>query len=152
VADTLPATVAPPLTRGPIAIERLLASLAGPADGAVATFCGVVRDNQDGRAVDRLEYEAHEPMAEMQIRQLGWDAVGRWGLSAVCVQHRLGPMAIGEVSVFIGVASPHRGEALEACRWLIDTLKAEVPIFKKEFFVDGGTDWVGEPAAIEGQP
>ena len=133
------------LTREPIAVEALLAALAGPSDGAVATFSGVVRDNQDGRAVDHLEYEAHEPMAEMQIAQLGWDAAGRWGLSSVCVQHRLGPMAIGEVSVFIGVAAPHRGEALEACRWLIDTLKAEVPIFKKEYYRDGGTNWVGEP-------
>jgi len=139
------------LTREPIAVEALLAGLAGPADGALATFSGVVRDNQDGRAVDHLEYEAHEPMAEMQISQLGWDATGRWGLSAVRVQHRLGPMAIGEVSVFIGVAAPHRGEALEACRWLIDTLKAEVPIFKKELYVDGGTNWVGGPDTPEGQ-
>ena len=137
------------LTREPIGVDVLLAALAGPSDGAVATFYGVVRDNQDGRAVDHLEYEAHEPMAEMQIAQLGWDAAGRWGLNAVRVQHRLGRMAIGEVSVFIGVAAPHRGEALEACRWLIDTLKAEVPIFKKEFYVDGGTNWVGEPAPID---
>ena len=138
------------LTREPIAVKALLAALAGPSDGAVATFSGVVRDNQDGRAVDHLEYEAHEPMAEMQIAQLGWDAVGRWGLSAVRVQHRLGPMAIGEVSVFIGVAAPHRGEALEACRWLIDTLKSEVPIFKKEFYRDGGRNWVGEPVPLDG--
>ncbi|HEV1997499.1 MAG TPA: molybdenum cofactor biosynthesis protein MoaE [Candidatus Dormibacteraeota bacterium] len=136
-----------PLTREPIAVESLFAALAGPADGAVASFAGVVRDNQDGRAVDHLEYEAHEPMAEMQMAQLGWDATGRWGLSAVRLQHRLGPLAIGEVSVFIGVAAPHRAEALEACRWLIDTLKAEVPIFKKEFFRDGGTNWVEEPEA-----
>ena len=66
------------------------------------------------------------------------------------VQHRLGPMAIGEVSVFIGVAAPHRGEALEACRWLIDTLKSEVPIFKKEFYRDGGRNWVGEPVPLDG--
>ena len=136
------------LTRDPIAVETLFAGLAGPGDGAVATFAGVVRDNQDGRAVDHLEYEAHEPMAEMQMAQLGWDATGRWGLSAVRVQHRLGKMGVGEVSVFIGVAAPHRAEALEACHWLIDTLKAEVPIFKKEFFRDGATNWVGEPPGV----
>ncbi|MGI8609591.1 MAG: molybdenum cofactor biosynthesis protein MoaE [Candidatus Dormibacteria bacterium] len=133
------------LTHQPIAIEALLSGLPGPADGAVATFAGVVRDNQDGRAVDHLEYEAHELMAEQQMSKLSADATGRWGLSAVTMQHRLGPMAIGEASVVIAVAAPHRAEALEACRWLIDTLKAEVPIFKNEFYADGGSSWVGAP-------
>ncbi|HEY8741187.1 MAG TPA: molybdenum cofactor biosynthesis protein MoaE [Candidatus Dormibacteraeota bacterium] len=132
------------LTREPIEVGHLTSGLAGAADGAIATFVGVVRDNQDGRAVQRLEYEAHEPMAEAQVAQLVSNATRRWGLSAVRLRHRLGSIGIGEVSVFIGVASPHRAEALEACRWLIDTLKAEVPIFKKEYYVDGGTSWVEE--------
>jgi molybdopterin synthase catalytic subunit len=128
-----------------------MAGLAGPGDGAVATFAGVVRDNQDGRAVDHLEYEAHEPMAVKQMNRLAREATDRWGLTSVSMQHRLGPMTIGEVSVFIAVAAPHRAEAMEACRWLIDTLKSEVPIFKKEFFADGAMDWVGEPSG-DGAP
>ena len=126
--------------------------LAGSGDGAVATFAGVVRDNQDGKAVDHLEYDAHEPMAVTQMDQLGREAIARWRVTSVRMQHRLGPMAIGDISVFIAVAAPHRAEALEACRWLIDTLKAQVPIFKKEFFADGGTNWVGEADSPTDQP
>jgi molybdopterin synthase catalytic subunit len=134
----------PALTREPIAVGALSAGLASPADGAVATFAGVVRDNQDGRRVSRLEYEAHEPMADAQLAKLAQTARERWGLSAVRLQHRLGGLGLGDVSVFVGVASPHRAEALAACHWLIDTLKAEVPIFKKEYYLDGGEDWVEE--------
>lgn len=130
------------LTRHAIDVGRLSARLATPADGAVATFVGVVRDNHEGQGVSRLEYEAHEPMAEAQLERLAGAAAERWGLSAVVVEHRLGSLEIGEVSVVVGVASPHRAEALESCRWLIDTLKAEVPIFKKEFYTDGGQNWV----------
>lgn len=137
------------LTREPIAVDALTAALGGPADGAVATFIGRVRDNQDGRSVEYLEYEAHEPMAIKRLRLLAEDAAARWGLNSVLVQHRLGRLDIGEASVFVGVAAAHRAEALDACRWLIDTLKADVPIFKKEFYADGGSDWVGEPVAVE---
>lgn len=132
------------LTREAIYVPGLIAGLPGPGDGAVSTFTGVVRDNQDGRAVSHLEYEAHEPMALTRMEQLGRQAVERWGLGTVTLEHRLGRLEIGDVSVFVGVASGHRAEGLEACRWLIDTLKAEVPIFKKEFFVDGGSEWVEE--------
>jgi molybdopterin synthase catalytic subunit len=130
------------LTRDAIDVAGLSAGLAGPADGAVATFVGVVRDNNDGHPVSHLEYEAHEPMAESQLEQLADAAAERWSLSAVVLQHRLGSLRVGEVSVLAGVASPHRAEALEACRWLIDTLKAQVPIFKKEHYADGGETWV----------
>jgi len=132
------------LTREPIYIPGLLAGLPGGADGAVAVFVGVVRDNQDGRAVSHLEYESHEPMARSRLAQLGHQAAERWGLNTVTMEHRLGRLEIGDVSVFVGVASPHRAEGLDACRWLIDTLKAEVPIFKKEYFADGTADWVEE--------
>ena len=135
------------LTREAIYVPGLIAGLPGPADGAVATFTGVVRDNQGGRAVTHLEYEAHEPMAMKRLEQLGRQAAERWGLGTVTMEHRLGRLEIGDVAVFVGVASAHRAEGLEACRWLIDTLKAEVPIFKKEFFADGGSDWVDEGLA-----
>jgi molybdopterin synthase catalytic subunit len=140
VAD--PGRVRSGLTREPIDTAALGAGLAAPGDGALATFVGVVRDNLGGRAVSHLEYEAHEVMAEAQLGVLAARAVERWGLSAVELRHRLGRLEIGEVSVFVGVASAHRAEGLEACRWLIDTLKAEVPIFKKEFFADGDAGWV----------
>ncbi|MDQ6748101.1 MAG: molybdenum cofactor biosynthesis protein MoaE [Candidatus Dormibacteraeota bacterium] len=141
-----PSVVSVALTRDAIYLPALVSALPGPADGAVATFVGVVRDNHDGRAVSHLEYEAHEPMALRQMGLLGEQAMARWGLSAVTLEHRLGRLEIGDISVFVGVASPHRAEGLEACHWLIDTLKAEVPVFKREFFLDGGTSWVEEEA------
>jgi molybdopterin synthase catalytic subunit len=132
------------LTTEAIYVPGLVAGLASPTDGAVATFVGVVRDNQDGHAVAHLEYEAHESMARTRLTQLGREAGERWGLSTVTLEHRLGRLEVGDISVFVGVASPHRAESLDACRWLIDTLKAEVPIFKKEFFEDGTSEWVEE--------
>lgn len=131
------------LTREPIVAGALSAALATPADGALATFTGIVRDNQDGRRVLYLEYEAHEAMAEAEIRRLIDEARRRWPVTAVAVRHRLGRLEIGEISVAVAVAAAHRAEALEACRWLIDTLKAEVPIFKKEFYA-GGEEWIEE--------
>jgi molybdopterin synthase catalytic subunit len=115
-------------------------------DGALATFVGVVRDNQEGRSVRSLEYEAHEPMAEAQIDALSDTARQRWEIGEVVIMHRLGSLQVGDVSVVIAVAAAHRAPALEACRWLIDTLKAEVPIFKKERFADGSEEWVERDA------
>jgi molybdopterin synthase catalytic subunit len=139
-----PELISVDLTRDAIYVPALVSALPGPQDGAVATFVGVVRDNQDGHAVSHLEYEAHEPMAISQMARLASQAIEQSGLSTVTIQHRLGRLEIGDISVFIGVASPHRAEALEACHWLIDTLKAEVPIFKKEYYSDGKDDWVEE--------
>jgi molybdopterin synthase catalytic subunit len=129
------------LTRDPIDAASLGASVPTSKDGAVATFSGVVRDHHDGRAVLWLEYEAHEEMAQKQIGALIEDARRRWPIGGVVIQHRLGRLEIGETSVAIAVAAAHRAEALEACRWLIDTLKEQVPIFKKEVYADG-TSWV----------
>jgi molybdopterin synthase catalytic subunit len=135
----------PYLVRGPIDSAALAAGVSTPEDGAVATFVGVVRDNHEGRRVLWLEYEAHEEMAKKQLAALIEAARRRWGVGEVAIQHRLGRLEIGEVSVAIAVAAPHRAEALEACRWLIDTLKAEVPIFKKEAYSDG-QGWVEDDA------
>jgi molybdopterin synthase catalytic subunit len=131
----------PYLVRGPIDSAALAAGVSTPGDGAVATFVGVVRDSHDGRKVLWLEYEAHEEMARKQVATLIDAARRRWPVGAIVIQHRLGRLEIGEVSVAIAVAAPHRAEALEACRWLIDTLKAEVAIFKKEAYSDGQS-WV----------
>jgi molybdopterin synthase catalytic subunit len=121
----------------------MAARIVGGEDGAVATFTGVVRNHHDGKEVLWLEYEAYEEMAETQIDGLITEASRRWPISQVALRHRLGHLHMGEVSVAIAVAAPHRAEALEACRWLIDTLKAEVPIFKKEAYA-GGEVWVDD--------
>lgn len=138
-ARPAPAPVA--LTHDPIDPSPLLAAAPGSGDGAVASFVGVVRDNQDGRVVRFLEYEVYEPMAVATLDGLAADAIKRFNVSRVLIRHRLGRLEVGDVSVAIAVAAPHRQEALEACAWLIDTLKAEAPIFKKEHYQDGEA-WV----------
>jgi molybdopterin synthase catalytic subunit len=123
------------LTRGPIDLAALLA--AGPADGAVCLFVGVVRNENGGRRVHHLEYEAYEDMALPLMEQIAADAAHRWPVSEVHMVHRLGRLEIGEPSVAVAAVSPHRAEAFAACRFAIDTLKASVPIWKKEFYEDG---------------
>jgi MoaE-MoaD fusion protein len=113
------------------------------ADGAMCTFTGVVRDNAEGRAVERMEYEAYAGMAEAEMRRVGEEALRRTGATAIAIEHRTGSLGIGEASVVVSVSAAHRQEAFEACRWAMDTLKAEVPIWKKEFG-EGGAVWVDE--------
>jgi molybdopterin synthase catalytic subunit len=131
------------LTVDPIDPASTAVSIARSGDGAVATFTGIVRNHHDGRAVLWLEYEAYEEMAERRIDLLIAEAFRRWPISQVAMRHRLGHLVVGDVSVTIAVAAPHRAEALDACGWLIDTLKAEVPIFKKEAYAGGGV-WVDD--------
>jgi molybdopterin synthase catalytic subunit len=123
------------LTREPIDLAAL--QTVEPADGALCLFAGVVRNENGGRAVLRLEYEAYEEMALPLMAELEAEARRRWRVTDVRVIHRLGRLQIGEQSVAVAVASPHRAEAFEACRYLIDTLKATVPIWKREFYADG---------------
>ena len=106
-------------------------------DGAVCVFDGIVRDNTRGRKTLYLDYESYREMALAQMEALGREAVERFGVRDVALLHRLGRLQVGETSVLIVVASAHRGAAFEACRWLIDTLKKQVPIWKKETFEDG---------------
>ena len=129
------------LTREPIAADRLAATLIAPDCGAVVTFTGTVRDHHQGRRVRRLSYDAYEAMALPLMEEIAADARERYALSRVVLVHRLGEMAVGEASVFIGVASPHREEGFAACRFLIDAIKAQVPIWKKEFY-DDGSAWI----------
>lgn len=117
---------------------------AGP-DGAVCVFDGTVRDNTRGRRTLHLDYEAYTDMALEQMRALATEAVTRFGVRDVALVHRLGRLVVGETSVLVVVASAHRGAAFDACRWLIDTLKKTVPIWKKEQFVDGAIWADGEP-------
>jgi len=117
---------------------------AGP-DGAVCTFDGIVRDNTRGRRTLYLDYEAYREMALEQMRGLAVEARQRFPVRDIALLHRLGRIEVGESSVLIVVASAHRGAAFDACRWLIDTLKRQVPIWKKETFVDGAVWADGEP-------
>ena len=123
------------LQREPIDLAALQGT--SPADGALSLFVGVVRNENGGKAVLRLEYEAYEEMALSLMAEIEEEARRRWPVSELRMVHRLGPMGIGEASVAVAVAAPHRGESFAACRFAIDTLKARVPIWKKEFYADG---------------
>ncbi len=130
---------------GVIAAGEIVAGLKAGADGAVCVFDGIVRDNTRGRKTLFLEYEAYREMALSQMQSLAEQAIAEFGVRDVAVVHRLGRLEVGETSVLVAVASAHRGAAFDACRWLIDTLKKTVPIWKKEHFVDGAVWAAGEP-------
>lgn len=131
------------VTRQPLSEERLMGAVGEPGAGGLVLFSGVVREETGGRRVKYLEYEAHEPMALAKMREIAQALRGRWpGVRGVALMHRIGRLEIGESSVMIAVSSPHRAEAFDACRFAIDTLKATVPVWKKEFFEDGEV-WVG---------
>jgi len=129
------------LTRDVLDRDALIQRVTHASAGAIVTFEGVVRDHARGRAVEYLEYEAYVEMAESQMRAIADEAHTRWGTDRIAIAHRFGRMAVGEVSVIIVVASPHRAEAFDACRYIIDTLKTTVPIWKKEIGPDGA-EWV----------
>ena len=124
---------------------ELLGRLKQGDDGAAVAFDGVVRNNTRGRRTLYLEYEAYEQMALPQMEMLAEKALGQFPVRDVAIVHRLGRLEIGETSVLIVVASAHRAAAFDACRWLIDTLKQTVPIWKKEHFDDGAVWADGEP-------
>ena len=118
-----------------------------PWDGASVEFLGIVRGNEGGRPISALDYEAYGPMAERVIERLVQQARAQWPLHAVCVRHRVGRVAVGEVAVLIGVRAPHRHEAFEACRFLIDAIKRDVPIWKAAVSQDGRRP---QPACADG--
>jgi len=123
------------------AVRALEEGVTTSGDGGVVTFQGVVRDNARGKQVRSLEYDAYTEMAERQMAQIAAEVEARWGDATVAMVHRIGRLEIGECSVVVAVACPHRGEAFEACRYAIDTLKSTVPIWKKEIYIDG-EEWV----------
>ncbi len=109
--------------------------------GAEVIFLGKVRDHSQGKKVLFLEYEAYEPMAEKMIENLAAEAAKRWQIEDVRILHRLGRVGLGEIAVFIEVQSAHRDEAYQASRFLIESIKHQVPIWKKEYFADGTSEW-----------
>ncbi len=134
------------LTRDTIRMAEVGQSVEAAGYGAVVTFAGNVRNNAQGREVLFLEYEGYVPLAEKELARIAGEAEARWTVRSAIV-HRLGRLEIGECSVAVGVASAHRAEAFEACRWVMDTLKATVPIWKKEYFV-GGACWIEGPQSV----
>ena len=129
------------LTREPLDRNALVAAVTHASVGGIVIFEGVVRDNARGKQVSHLEYDVYPEMAMQQIREIIVEAEKRWAVDSVAVAHRIGRLEIGEASVIIVVATPHRAEAFEACRYIIDTLKTTVPIWKKEVAVNG-EEWV----------
>ena len=140
------------LTREVIQADEITAALKQGGDGAIVVFDGIVRNNTRGRRTRFLDYEAYEAMALTQMQQLLVEATERYGIREAALVHRLGRLEVGETSVLIVVASAHRGAAFDAARWIIDTLKTTVPIWKKEFFIDGAVWADGEPFPEELRP
>ena len=133
------------LVRRPIDGAAIVSAIKQPDDGAMVVFDGMVRNQTRGRRTLYLDYTAYAPMALKQMEGLAEQALAKFAIRDVWVVHRLGRLEIGETSVYIAVASAHRAAAFEACRWIIDTLKQTVPIWKKEFFEDGAVWADGEP-------
>jgi molybdopterin synthase catalytic subunit len=152
LADGDEVALLPPMSGGsdrpwvqsaPLSLDALLAEVRGPGVGGIVTFIGTVRDHARGKTIDHLEYEAYVPMAEKEMRRIAEQAGERWPGVRVAMAHRIGSLAIGEAAVMIVAAAAHRGEAFEACRYVIDTLKRTVPIWKKEFASEGSV-WIEE--------
>ena len=121
------------LTREPLELTPLLASVRRDGDGGLASFVGVVRNENEGKPVARIEYTAYEEMAELEMGKIAAELAGRFPATRVRFLHRLGMLPVGEASVAIAAASPHRAEAFDACREAIEAIKSRVPIWKKEF-------------------
>jgi molybdopterin synthase catalytic subunit len=132
------------LITSPIDTQEAAESVRTPESGGIDVFIGTTRNQSRGRAVLALDYEAYEPMALKVMALLEREACDRWPLQRVTIVHRLGRVEVGETSVVVAVSSAHRKEAFEACRFLIDRLKQDVPIWKREYFADGSIEWSGE--------
>jgi molybdopterin synthase catalytic subunit len=124
--------------------DALIRHVRTGADGAIVTFDGCVRNQSHGRRTLYLDYEAYESMALAKMREIAAEAHAKFSIDRVAITHRLGRLEIGETSVFIAVSAPHRAAAFDACRYIIDTLKRSVPIWKKEYFEDGAVWADGE--------
>lgn len=133
---------------------ELISGAAGAEDGAALLFLGVVRNHNEGRAVGHLDYQAYPQMAETTLREIVEEAQARWRVGEIGAVHRIGRLEIGEVSVAIVVTAPHRGDAYEASRYVIEELKKRVPIWKREGYLDGESEWLTgvTPDPASGRP
>ncbi len=132
------------ITEAPLSVDRLLQLVQDRSVGGIALFVGVVRDHDSGADVVSLDYSQH-PTAEATLARCAEQAAAAHDVLAVAVEHRVGHLEVGDLAVVVAVGAVHRGPALAACAWLIDTLKAEVPIWKHQLFTDGTEEWVGAP-------
>jgi molybdopterin synthase catalytic subunit len=126
----------------PLSLQEVVDAVSATSQGGLVTFTGAVRDHSKGKRVTRLDYEAYGPMAEKKLAQIGAEAREKWPGTQVAVLHRVGTLLPGDLAVVIAVSAPHRKEAFRACEYVIDRLKEDVPIWKKEFAEDGEV-WVG---------
>jgi len=126
----------------PIDVASIVAEVESPGNGAISLFVGTVRDVNDGRPVDGIEYNAYAPMAERELAQIAQQAAERFGTVHIVIEHRTGFLALGEASVAIAVGHPHRAQATDGARWIIEELKRRVPIWKMEHYADGTRQWV----------
>lgn len=130
------------ITESPLDHAALTERVRHANAGAVCTFLGTVREMTGGRRTVHLDYEAYPEMAAKKLAELEAEARRRWPLIEVALAHRTGKLELGDVSVVVAVSCPHRGDSFEACRWLIDTLKEVVPIWKRERWADGREEWI----------
>ena len=130
------------LTRSPISLDALLAEVSSAACGGTCLFLGTVRSGPEEQGVTAIEYSAYEAMVEAEFGRLLADADARWPEARIAVRHRLGVIPSGEASIAIAAAAPHRAEAFEACRFVIEEVKRRVPVWKKELRIDGSETWV----------
>jgi molybdopterin synthase catalytic subunit len=135
----------------PIDLAAIANEVRAPANGALSLFAGTVRNQNDGRPVDGIEYNAYAPMAERELALIAGEACAQFGTSQVVIEHRTGFLALCEASVVIAVAHAHRAPALDAARWIIEELKRRVPIWKLEHYTDGTREWVGQGAGGQGR-
>ena len=134
----------------PLSLTQAYALADDGANGAIALFSGMVRNQTDGQSVIALEYQAYEPMALAVFNQIASDIRQQWpDITRIVIHHRTGKLTVGEISVLVAIGSPHRGEAFSACQYAIDTLKHNAPIWKKEHWQDGSTSWVSIGACEE---
>lgn len=135
------------IVRQAIDIEKLTSEVASHSYGATAIFTGTVRSLNDGREVTGIEYSAYDEMAEREMSVILDEAAARFGIGSAVVEHRVGVLAVGDASIAVVVAHPHRGPALEALRYIVDETKRRAPVWKLEHYADGSREWVGAAPA-----
>lgn len=137
------------LTEAPIRLDPLIDRVRAPDRGGIAIFLGLVRDHHQGKGVLGLDYSAYGPMAEAVTQEIIREVESRESRVAVAVQHRIGALTIGDTAVAVVAAAAHRGDAFDACRYVIEELKKRVPVWKREMFVGGSVEWVDPTAGVE---
>ena len=140
------------IVRRAIDVAALLAEVGDAASGATVLFLGTVREVNDGRAVTGIEYSAYGEMAERELAAIATECAATFGVTHLVAEHRLGTLALGDASIAIVVAHPHRAEAYEASRFVIEEVKRRLPVWKREGYVDGASEWVNAGGVVQGRP